>query len=696
MKRHSEPISSRLSRWLLSALGVGLAVSPASAVGAEEAPAEPKAEEAPVLSPEEFFEGGAQPYQNWIELAVGGWFPSGNTSQFQQRHSTENDIFGGIEDFHYQRDLGKDTLFKMDGRALFDNEDYQLKLDVTKADLGYFKLDFEQYRTWYNGDGGYYPPTAAWYPLGDDALGLDRGELKFETGLTLENIPKVVFRYTHRYRDGDKSSTKWDAVPGVPPVGPRPLLAPSFYNIDEQVDIFELEATHRIKATQLGAGGRYEMGDLDNTFNSTAYDALGNAQATKDVEGSSYDLLSVNAFSETWIQKNLFFSTGFLFTDLDSDYSGSRSTAVPGAVNYTGLNGGARQQEYTLNLNLLARPWKHVSVVPSVRVQKEDWNADSGLPAAPVGQSDGDALDVSEELELRYTGVTNWVFYGRGEWTQGDGELNEAGGIGLTPVIQRETEDSRFFQKYVAGITWYPVRRVSLDTQYYYKIHDYDYDHTFDSTSNDGIPPGVSGNRYPAYLVMQGFETHDANVRLTLRPHTRVTLVSRYDFQYNTIHSEPDPISGLGDTETSQTTSHIFAQNVSWTPWSRLFLQVGFNYVLNETVTPASDYTQSILDAQNNYWTLNFSSGFALTDRTDLHAGYFFYQADNYEDNSAVGVPYGAGATEHGITCGVTHRLRENIRLNLRYGFARYEDEAAGGNLDYDSHLVYGSVQYRF
>jgi hypothetical protein len=130
-------------------------------------------------------------------------------------------------------------------------------------------------------------------------------------------------------------------------------------------------------------------------------------------------------------------------------------------------------------------------------------------------------------------------------------------------------------------------------------------------------------------------------------------------------------------------------------------MQVGFNYVISDTVTPASESTQAILDTQNNYWTLNFSSAFALTDKTDLHAGYFFYQADNYESppsasDGGVVVPYGAGATEHGITCGVSHRLRENIRLNLRYGFAKYEDEPSGGNLDYDSHMVYGSVQYRF
>jgi hypothetical protein len=300
---------------------------------------------------------------------------------------------------------------------------------------------------------------------------------------------------------------------------------------------------------------------------------------------------------------------------------------------------------------------------------------------------------VRERLEMRYTGVTNWVFYGRGEWTQGDGKLNENGGIGLIPVppsVQRETEDSRFFQKYVAGINWYPMRRVSLDAQYYFKLNSYDYDHTLDSTPNN------SANRYPAYLVMQDFQTQDANVRLTLRPRMNLTLVTSYDFQYSTINTEPASISGVGDTQTAQTTSQIIGQNISWTPWSRLFLQVGFNYVLSETKTPVTDYTQSVLNSQNNYWTVNFSSGFVLTDKTDLNAGYFYYQADDYTDNSLYGVPYGAGATEQGVTCGITHRLKENLRLNLRYGFAKYEDDPSGGNLDYDSHMVYGSVQYRF
>ena len=279
---------------------------------------------------------------------------------------------------------------------------------------------------------------------------------------------------------------------------------------------------------------------------------------------------------------------------------------------------------------------------------------------------------------------------GRGRNLTENGGLGPVSGNTEFQPIQRQTDDSRFFQKYSAGARCTPARRVTLDAGGYYKINEYSYSHKFDDTLNN------SGNRYPAYLVMRDFETYDGNLRLTLRPWQNVTLVSRYEYQLSTIHTKPDPISVLSEVESSKMTSHIVAQDVSWSPWSRLCLQAGFNYVLSDTRTPASDYTQAILNAQNNYWTLNFSSGLVLDDKTDLNLRYFYYRADDYSNNSSVGVPYGTGAEEHGITATMMRRLAKNLRLTLKYGFFHYDDETSGGNNNYQAHLVYSSLQYRF
>src|SRR5438045_5554214 len=39
-------------------------------------------------------------------------------------------LFRSVEDFHYEHDVGKRGLFQLDGRGIFDNHDYDVKLDL--------------------------------------------------------------------------------------------------------------------------------------------------------------------------------------------------------------------------------------------------------------------------------------------------------------------------------------------------------------------------------------------------------------------------------------------------------------------------------------------------------------------------------------------------------------------------------------
>ncbi len=721
--------------WLLLIVCLGWGITPARAEDSPAKPAEAAAEEVAeaaedeaqdedtsdaeeedaeesdtALTPAQLFEGGEDALENWMEFSVGGLITRGNRAQAEQRHRLTRGMMGGLEDLHLQRDLDKKTTLLVDGRALFDLDDYKLRLELRREDLGYLRFGYENFRVWSGSTGGYFPAAGSPGMWSRDALTLDRGEISFETGLTLPKLPVLTFKYTHRYRDGEKDSTIWSPTrPSATDFSLVRGLAPAIYDLDERVDIFELNATHQIKATELGLGLRYETGDLDNTYRTVVWPSDPAKWSLTDRQKTTYDLFNVHAFTETWLKKNLFFSTGFLFSDLDTDFSGRRIYGddfdvgyVPSALGYTDLSGGSQKREYVLNLNLMAIPVKNLTCVPSIRVLREDWDAVSGgygtLGAAGEtfrGRSEGDLLDVRERLEMRYTGVTNWVFTGAGEWTQGEGNLKEAGGlsrigsVGVAPIA-RATEDERFFQKYSLGTRWYAAPGLTLDLGGYYKIHDYDYDHSFDDTPNN------SGNRYPAYLVMQRFETLDGNLRVTWRPWSQLTLVSRYEFQRSTIDTKPDAISSLRRTETSAMTSHIFAQNVSWTPWTRLYLQAGFNYVWSETETPTSDYTRAVLDAQNNYWTLHFNSGLTLDDKTDLNLGYFYYRADNFKDHSAEGLPLGLGAEEHGVTAALTRRINKNLRVTLRYGYFHYDEASAGHRNDYEAHFVSTGLQYRF
>jgi len=696
----------RKLRWA-SVPGVWMAVSSLWAADTNKPPATPEP-----LTPQQIFEGGSDTYNNWIELSTGGFFEHGNQGQLQQRRQTAGGAFGGIEDFHFQKDLDKTTTFSIDGRSLFENHDYKLKLDLERGKVGFLKVSYTQFRTWSSGDGGYYPPTGTFYnfPSGD-ALALDRGNITFEGGLRLEDIPNVTFKYTHDYRQGDTSSTSWGAA--HPTLGVNQGLSPSFYDIHEHSDSFQLDVTHQIKATEFGVGLRYEFGRQDDALNISQYPGEPVAQNITDKQGTRYDMFNVHAFTETWFKTNLMFSTGYSYSDLDNHFSGSRIYGsdfdvgyVPGALSglgFASLGGESRLHEYVADLNLLYKPFPHLTIVPSMRIQKQETDAYSagfetlGLNAAVPFSStlNNSDLDVRERLDATYNGITNWVLYARGEWSEGSGNLAEGGGlipvagIGNLPV-QEQIDENRLFQKYSTGARWYPLRSVILDAGGYYKKDDYNYNNNIDSTANNGA------DRYPGYLIMQNFDTYDANARITLRPWQTVTLVSRYEYQLSTINTQPDPLSGLNALESSTMTSHIIGQDASWSPWSRLSLQVGANCVRSETKTPASDVTQAILNARNNYWTVNFSSDLILDDKTDLKVSYFYYLADDYQNIATVGVPYGAGGEEHSVTATIIRRLTKNLRVTLKYGFFHDRDQLYGGNTDNTAQLLFTSLQYRF
>ena len=685
-------------------------------------------EEVTAPTPAEMFEGGSKPYSNWIEFSAGAFMTRGKTAQAEERHQIRDGGMGSIEDLHYQASLGKEASLSLDGHALFNQEDYGLTLGVTHEKLGFVRLGYRQFRTYSNGDGGWYPPAGetGYYPLPgpDEALALDRGELTFAAGLAKEKLPKVTFQYTHRFREGQKGSTIWGQVHPYFASGAGDLslvrgINSTVTDIDEQSDIFDLDVSHKVKKTDLGVGVRYETGALEQSRKIEQWRAEPNQVRITDKQESTYDLFRTHAYTETWLRKNLLFSSGFLFANVDSDYSGSRvygtdygatynqflsiNNQFANGLGYTGLDGASDNQEYLLTLNLLAIPLKALTVVPSLRVRKEVFDAEmtahrtSGSGAAvPVGAiTDGGMLDLTERLDVTYSGVTNFVFYARGEWTQGEGDLEESGGLQPVgfPPIQRYTEDERFFQKYAAGTRWYPTRAVTVDVGGYYKINEFDYDHEVDSTPNNS---NGTGGRYPAFLVMRDVETYDGNARLSWRPLRNVTLTTRYEFQLSQIRTTPDALSGLSEAESSEMTTHIVSQNISWAPWTRLYLQGGVDWVSSQTETPASAYTQAILQAQNNYWTINASAGFVVDDRTDLNVGYFYYLADNYDVGNGMVLPLGAAAEEHGVTARVTRRLSDQLRLSLKYGYFVYDDAMYGGNRDSEAHLVQAGVQYRF
>ncbi|MEQ2010512.1 MAG: hypothetical protein ABMA26_27310, partial [Limisphaerales bacterium] len=639
---------------------------------------------------------------NWITVGAGGVSTSGNRAQFQERWGRKQGVLGGLQDFHYELMFGQKGTLELDGRAMYGGEDYSVKLQVVDPDRGFLRAGFRQFKTWYDGSAGYVPATGSAISFGSDELSLNRGEIWIEGGLTPPDGPMLTLKLSREYRKGTKDSLIWgDSVQG----GVNRGMVPSFRELDEIRNRVLADLKHTVGRSDFGIGLRLDLAETDNKFKERRTPeaaGVGNRYVTqRDVFES--DMFNVRAFTETRLNDQTLLTSGYSYTRMDTDIGGSRIYGAafdapysPAYVDsgYTSLSGGSIVEQYVMNLSLRMEPWPDFVIVPSLRAEKIDTGDSSQYSVAnvPTGITSVQSgfLTVSEALEARFTGFTNWVLYARGEWSESDGYLREQS----IPVITRNTESERFTQKYTIGANWYPLRRLHFSGQFYHKIAENDYTHLVDSTSNAVLPlPGGSANRYPAFIRDHSFQTDDLNLRATWRPLPNITSVTRYDYQISTINTRGD---NLGTVESGKTTAHIVSQNLTWAPWSRLLMQGSFSYALDSTTTPASGITANVADSRNDYWQTTAGVTFIVDDKTDLQANYFYYRANNFINNSGVSMPYGTSANDHTVNVGLIRNFSKTVRGSLSYGYFRHRDETSGGFDNYDAHLVFSTITYRF
>lgn len=626
---------------------------------------------------------------NWIELSVGGADVKGNDAAFQHRHGSNGDFFGGISSFRFEN-MTDDGIFLLDGHALFGLDDYKINLSYVKDDVGFVRFGFKQYKKWYDGSGGYAGPGTAppndWISLYDDELSLERGEIWFQGGLRMADVPQLTLTYRHLWREGMKDSTSWGrAVRGN---------VPSFYDLDETQDIIELDFLHTMGNTDLGIGLSYQNIKYDNTrnMNQGPGAAIGSDRKVAQTDKYDGDIFNAHIFTETRFNERMLLSFGYSYTSLESDFSGDRfsTDSVTGANYthqdhaYTALLGNAESMLNVFNANFWWNPVDDLVIVPSFRAEFYEQDVEAyhlggvrgkpGLTHDIDDSSHNEWKKFTEQIELRYSGVENMLIYARATMSQSDDDMNrmtlEDGVVDGTRVSESEID----LQKYVLGANWYACKGLTFAGQYYYRNRDQEFSH-------------VTTGGEDAQLLQHNTDTHDFNLRITWRPMSNLTFVTRYDYQQTDIENQA--AIGTAAIDVADITKHIFSESVTWSPTSWMYLQGSFHYIESETATKSDiQVGAQVVDWNNDYWIASLNAGFQLDKKTMLTVGYSYYEVDNYVDNSLVGTPYGSQATDHSVTIRLTRQLTDNMIWNLNYGYFKSDDDAFAGFNDYEAHVV--------
>jgi hypothetical protein len=271
-------------------------------------------------------------YVNSVTIGGGASFVGGDRPQFQRQLQRPAQSYGGIEELHFEQAVGKKGLLTIDGHGIYDNHDYGVQVDLRHPDIGYIKAGYTEFRTWYDGSGGYSPNGDKWVSLYDEGLYIDRRHAFVAGGLTLPDWPVFTVRYDYDRRVGLKDSTSWGDVLVKAPSTTKNIV-PSFLGIDETRHSFEADARHTFGNTTVGIGLRYETDTIDDSRNvARRPDSPALSRYVTSKDGTTADFWNFHASTETQLHPKVLLSTGYSFTRSDIDLAGSRIYgATPGS-----------------------------------------------------------------------------------------------------------------------------------------------------------------------------------------------------------------------------------------------------------------------------------------------------------------------------------------------------------------------------
>ncbi|MDI1336739.1 MAG: hypothetical protein PSU94_11220 [Lacunisphaera sp.] len=729
--------TSLRSASLFASLALALTVGPAR--GADKAP----------LSADAF-----PLFESYIKVT--GLVPSvtGKDSSYARRFQAPANGSYGIEALHYAKDVSDSTNVSFDGRALSGAEDYLGAFKATKNEVGTFEMGYKRFRTFYDGTGGFFPLNNRWMTLVNPGLHTDRAKFWAEAKIERPNAPKFEFRYTNEQRTGKKDSTIWGdtdftGVPAYYGVGASALnpyssnrkLVPSYINLNERQQNWLGAVKHTVGNTDL---------DFEIVHNSTKSNDVrwmnrypGELQLfprqssatnppqiyppeTISNQVSGYDRQMLDSKTtgytgkfETKCTDALTVFGGVLYSKGSADIGGDRQmtqymptavglvTAVGGFVgaggrppySYKTDKGETNEKVFSYNLGLKFHPQADLFSTFAVKYEKTDVDGFNSVTytsnsinqttgaVTPVIVPTANLADRSEkswipEATFRYTGIKDLSLYGNIDYRHSPGSeygnstgVTTGGGAGAPVISDDNVKINHAHYKF--GANWTLNQAVSLRGEIFYK------DHT--NGFYDKATPGAG--------FVLGYQFMGTKLTAIVKAQNNLTFTSRFIQQTGKMDTTIDSTANI---QSNDTKNYNFGETIDWSPTKQLFVQANINVVFNtiQTAYPlAGGLGNEVLrNADNNYTSGSFITGFVVDKETDASLQYTFYRAGNYNVPTNASLFYGAGVKEYTVALVVKRKLTSTLFGEAKVGYFDSKNDTTGGNTNFKGPMVYVSL----
>ncbi|MBI4550180.1 MAG: hypothetical protein HY714_04570 [Candidatus Omnitrophica bacterium] len=643
-------------------------------------------------------------------------FVQGDDEKFAAHHWIDEGYHGGVKEFdlHYD-EVPYDVQVSMKGHAIPTNNDYEGEFLVTKEGLGYVLFEYEEFRKYYDGTGGVFKDFSRLRvnELGKD-LYLDIGHFGVEAGLTVEGWPEIILGYERGFRDGAKSRLTWTTVTEG---SASRKIGPSFQNISEIEDVFDIEARHTVKGVHLKGKQHFEF--VESELMREERDLANSATASQTKIRQQHQNPEARQLATSFEADKWFWNEkahalgGYHFNHLNAQETENILELNNAYVerNFTGTHRiiGARADadydSHTYVTGFAVNPWTPLSVVTRLKSERIYREGNSRYPAdstpvaaggaAPdnivdtisVSETDNKVRKWGESISLRFTGIPRTSIYNDFELEQIDSWLGESrdslagqSARSAGEIFQRDTIAEIRRGAWTLGGRFVPVRWIDFTSQVRHRRDNNDYDDKFETN----LPsPGRS-----AFVDWQNVVTDEFSTRVTLRPVRWLQPAYRYQYRDSDFYSRFE-----SDTENVKTdqNSHINTIDLILTPRNDLILMSSVSKQSNIMRTPAATLndTTKIYPFRSDFTSWMFSGNYAVRQDLEVNGNLVFTTADNYDDIERFSLPLGAAYDQTDLTLGVRWSPMKRFTLEPKYQYMRYTGNHDVDDSDYKAHVAW-------
>ncbi len=643
-------------------------------------------------------------YESYIKLSGQTPWVSGNKAAFEKRTRTPADGSAGIEDLHIAKDITKNTTVVVDGRALAGSEDYLLRVNLSKANVGSVDAGYSRFRTFYDGIGGFFPLNRQWLPLSPETMHTDRGRFWAEAILALKEKPVFKLRYTNETRSGQKDSTIWGdsnltGLPLVPANNATRKIVPDYLALNERHQLLEGSVKHTIGNTtvDLKVIGDWVNNDDRRTFVRYPGEVTPNPQRVISqrniIHSHSYSAI---ATTETVFSERMTFNTGWSYQHLTSTIGGDRANAIGvlSSYDFKDLAGGSKVDVFTANTSLGFKPTNNW--LTQIALRYEENYSKSAATFTRVTQTSATAPQVlafykenerlnekiiTPDLSARYVGFKNVVVYATFSDRLNNGDERRTDQYSTVApsasqiVLQDVNQDQAH---YTVGTNWNATSALILRGEVFHKEHE-----------NKFLGYGTQlGDRY-----VIGYQFTGLKLTAIVKPIPELSFTTRYLPQSGNMQVTTEATAKF-DSMTART--HLIGETIDWNPNAHVFLQanvnIGFSYI---SAAYPSSANPSQRNADNNYSSASLISGWVVDKNTDATIQYTWQKADNFLPAlSAYTQPYGASYKEETITVGLKHKFSAKWMASAKVGYFDSKNDTTGGRTNFRGPLAYIAVEH--